>query len=61
PYLDNINKSKYLESLLNTADSVDLILTEFLAYGNAIFFLEPITTNQARDVDNMSYDPIELA
>ncbi|CAG8653733.1 8443_t:CDS:2, partial [Dentiscutata erythropus] len=60
--LDDINESEYLESLtLNIADSVDLILTEFLASGNAIFSLEPVTNNRARDVGNMSYDPIELA
>ncbi|CAG8545649.1 19661_t:CDS:2 [Gigaspora rosea] len=56
------NKSKYLEDLtLNIANSVDLTLTEFLASGDAIFSSEPVTTNRARDVDNMNYDPIELA
>ena len=60
--LDDINESEYFESLtLNIADLVDLTLTEFLASGDAVFSLEPVTTNRARDVGNMSYDPIELA
>ncbi|CAG8678155.1 6641_t:CDS:2, partial [Gigaspora rosea] len=56
------NESEYLENLtLNIANSVDLTLTEFLASGDAIFFSEPVTTNRARDVGNMNYNPIELA
>ncbi|CAG8642914.1 20684_t:CDS:2 [Dentiscutata erythropus] len=46
----------------NLADVfIDLILTEFLASGDTIFSSEPVTNNWARDVGNMSYDPIELA
>ncbi|KAF0501366.1 hypothetical protein F8M41_020047 [Gigaspora margarita] len=56
------NKSEYLKDLtLNIAGSVDLTLTEFLVSGDAIFSLKPITTNRARDIGNMIYDPIELA
>ncbi|CAG8696138.1 2570_t:CDS:2 [Cetraspora pellucida] len=42
-------------------NSVDLALPEFLVSGNAIFFSDFVTTNQARDVGNMNYNPIELA
>ncbi|CAG8819430.1 11563_t:CDS:1, partial [Dentiscutata erythropus] len=49
--LDNTNESEDLESLiLNIADSVDLVLQEFLASGDTIFFLDSVTTNRARDV-----------
>ncbi|CAG8583816.1 23723_t:CDS:2 [Dentiscutata erythropus] len=61
--LNDINKSEILESLiLNIADSVDLMLPEFLASGDAIFSSEPIT-NWARDiaVGNMNYNSIKLA
>ncbi|CAG8686650.1 7355_t:CDS:1, partial [Cetraspora pellucida] len=60
--LDNTNESEDLESLtLNIADSVDLALPEFLVSGDAIFFSDSVTTNRARDVGNMNYNPIELA
>ncbi|CAG8826724.1 3282_t:CDS:2, partial [Cetraspora pellucida] len=40
------NESEYLESLiLNIADLVDLMLTECLASGDAIFSLESVTNN----------------
>ncbi|CAG8758899.1 21640_t:CDS:2 [Cetraspora pellucida] len=60
--LDNTNESKDLERLtLNIADSVDLVLLEFLVSGDAIFFSDSVTTNWARDVGNINYNPIELA
>ncbi|CAG8656521.1 10126_t:CDS:2 [Cetraspora pellucida] len=60
--LEDINGSKDLESLtLNIADLVDLALPEFLASGDAVFSSEPVTTNQARNIGNMNYNPIELA
>ncbi|CAG8595618.1 22170_t:CDS:2 [Dentiscutata erythropus] len=51
----------YINLILNIADSVDLILPEFLASGDAIFSSEPII-NWARDVavGNMNYNPIKL-
>ncbi|CAG8840851.1 6198_t:CDS:1 [Gigaspora margarita] len=56
------NESEYLEDLtLNIADLVDLMLTKFLASGDAIFSSEPITTNRAKDIGNMIYDSSELA
>ncbi|CAG8781952.1 12937_t:CDS:2, partial [Cetraspora pellucida] len=60
--LEDINGSEDLENLtLNIADSVDLALPEFLASGDAVFSSEPVTTNRARNVGNMNYNPIELA
>ncbi|CAG8779995.1 11073_t:CDS:1, partial [Dentiscutata erythropus] len=60
--LNNTNESEDLESLtLNIANSVDLALPEFLASRDAIFFSDSVTTNWARDIGNMNYNPIELA
>ncbi|CAG8839838.1 28561_t:CDS:1 [Gigaspora margarita] len=60
--LDYMNENENLESsVLNIAVSVNLVLPEFLASRDAIFSSEPVTTNRARDVGNMNYDPIELA
>ncbi|CAG8765972.1 13764_t:CDS:2 [Dentiscutata erythropus] len=59
--LDDINESEILESLiLNIADSVDLMLPEFLASGDAIFSSEPVRARNVA-VGNMNYNPIELA
>ncbi|CAG8701730.1 16885_t:CDS:2 [Cetraspora pellucida] len=48
--------------LLETADqNTKNGLPEFLVSEDAIFFLDSVTTNRARDVSNMNYNPIELA
>ncbi|CAG8828279.1 17920_t:CDS:1, partial [Dentiscutata erythropus] len=60
--LDDANESEDSESLtLNIADSVNLESPEFLVSGDAVFSSEPVTTNRARDVGNMNYNPIEFS
>ncbi|CAG8810259.1 1062_t:CDS:2, partial [Racocetra persica] len=48
-------------STLNIANLVNLTLPEFSEVGNAIFSSEPVLFNQSRDIDNMNYNPIQLA